>query len=225
MIIGVYCSLFLYIFAGVSNGFIQRPEPKVFARIEAQEFDDSKLFSDITEDNSDIILEHFRNPEYSEWVINFFSGICLNADIAQAILNSSDNFNISPALTFALCWEESRFNPNAINRQNRNGSIDRGLFQLNDRSFPNLEIITFYNINHNAHHGIGYLRHCLDSSDSIISALAMYNAGAGRIKSTGAPEVTLNYISRILDNRDKIESRFNSRLIYENEMRFITASR
>ena len=52
-----------------------------------------------------------------------------------------------------------------------------------------------------------------------ISALAMYNAGTGRVRSTGAPEVTLNYVSRILENRRKIESRFLSMLIREEEAR------
>jgi len=52
----------------------------------------------------------------------------------------------------------------------------------------------------------------------------MYNAGTGRIKTTGAPEATLKYISRILENRKKIESRFHARLIKEEEIRLAEAS-
>jgi hypothetical protein len=94
------------------------------------------------------------------------------------------------------------------------------LFQLNNKSFPYLEISSFYGINSNARYGVGHLRHCLDVGGSEISALAMYNAGAGRVRSTGAPEVTLNYVSRILENRRKIESRFHNKLIKEEESRF-----
>jgi len=220
--LGVFCSLFLGVFIGAANGFFKRPAPVIAAgavEFQKEEYDDSTLLFDSSEDIVDPILIYYRDPGYCEWVINFFEGICSNIDIAKAILESADQFNVSPALALALCWEESRFNPNAINRRNRNGSIDRGLFQLNDRSFPSLELAGFYSVKSNTQHGISHLRFCLDSSDTEISALAMYNAGTGRVRSTGAPEVTLNYISRILENRQKIESRFLSRLIKEEEYR------
>jgi hypothetical protein len=41
-----------------------------------------------------------------------------------------------------------------------------------------------------------------------IAALAMYNAGAGRVTASGAPKSTLDYISRILENKNKIENKF-----------------
>jgi len=188
--------------------------------VDNEEEDYSALFNP-SENISDSILEYYRNPEYKEWATEFFTAICSNAEIASAILDNCDKFNIPPALAFALCWEESRFNPNAINRKNRNGSVDRGLFQLNNQSFPYLDILSFYDINTNAHYGVGHLRYCMNSSGSEISALAMYNAGMGRVKSTGAPENTLNYTSRILDNRRRLENRFFSRLIKEEEKRII----
>jgi len=213
---GVFCSLFLCALIAGYSGYFKKPSTVVV--IEKVKEDFSTLFAP-TESTPDPVLEYYRNPEYKDWVIEFFTGVCSNQEIAYAILNSSDEFNVPPALAFALCWEESRFNPSAVNRQNRNGSIDRGLFQLNNQSFPHLDISIFYNISSNARYGINYLRQCLNSGGTEISALAMYNAGAGRIKSTGAPEVTLNYISRILENRRKIESRFHSRLIREEEIR------
>jgi len=225
--LGAFCSLFLGVFIGIENGFIKKFEPEpaaVAAEIQKEEYDDSTLLFDKSEKFLDPVLLYFRDPEYTEWVIDFFEGVCSSHEIAQAVLESSDYFNISPALALALCWEESRFNPNALNRRNRNGSVDRGLFQLNDRSFPGLDITSFYGIKSNTHHGIGHLRHCIDSSDTEISALAMYNAGTGRVRSTGAPEVTLNYISRILENRQKIEIRFLSRLIREEEYRLAERS-
>ncbi|MCL2758845.1 MAG: lytic transglycosylase domain-containing protein [Treponema sp.] len=213
---GVLCSLIVCLFIGLSFGHFKNTTPAI--TINYEEEDISLLFAP-TEVIPDAVLEYFRNPEYRDWVIDFFAGLCSSQEIAYAILDSSDEFNVPPALSFALCWEESRFNPNAINRQNRNGSIDRGLFQLNSQSFPHLDVSVFYSINSNARYGVGYLNQCLSWGGSEISALAMYNAGAGRVRSTGAPEITLNYISRILENRRKIESRFHSRLIKEEEMR------
>jgi len=218
---GVLFSIFLCGIIGFHNGSYQisREESEAAVIIKAEEDDDEGNFLLTQVKYQDPVLEYFRNPEYQEWVIDFFYSICSNREIVLAILENADKFNIPPALAFALSWEESRFNPNAVNRYNRDGSIDRGLFQLNNRSFPNLEIPVFFDIEINAYYGLGYLRHCLDSGGTEVSALAMYNAGAGRVRSSGAPEVTLNYISRILENRQRIESRFHARLIKEEETR------
>ena len=217
---GVLGSLFFCALIGASYGDIFRPgkpAAAVVTRI-AEEADD-EFFLSAFEKRNDPVLAYFRDPEYREWVTDFFTSLCSSREIAQAILDNTDEFDVPPALAFALSWEESRFNPRAINRQNRNGSVDRGLFQLNNRSFPDLETAAFFDIKSNARYGVGHLRYCINSSDSEISALVMYNAGTGRVRSTGAPEVTLNYISRILENRRRIESRFHARLIREEEKR------
>jgi len=179
----------------------------------------ASLFLIETEKTQDPVLEYYRNPEYREWVIDFFAKVCSSREIAQAILDNCDRFDVPAALAFAVSWEESKFNQRAVNLYNKDGSIDRGLFQLNNRSFPNLEISDFFNVKSNARYGIGHLRYCLDTGGSEISALAMYNAGTGRVTTSGAPKVTLNYISRILENRGKIESRFHAMLIKEEEHR------
>jgi hypothetical protein len=182
-------------------------------------------FLTVREQAEDPVLEYYRNPDYQEWVIDFFTGICSSREIAKAVLQNADEFNISPALAFALSWEESRFNPRAVNRHNRDGSIDRGLFQLNNRSFPHLELNTFFDININTRYGISHLRHCLNVGGTEVSALAMYNAGTGRVNTSGAPRVTLNYIDRILENRSKIETRFRTMLIKEEEARIAEKTR
>jgi hypothetical protein len=217
---GVLCSLLSCALIAVFNGFFQVPVvlPEIVIEIKPEEEETEFLFTP-AENVPDLVLEYFRDPEYQEWVIEFFSGLCSNREVAKAILENADKFDVPPSLAFALSWEESKFNPYAVNRRNRDGSIDRGLFQLNNRSFPNLDIIVFFDIRSNAHYGISHLKHCMDSAASEVSALAMYNAGTGRVKSTGAPEITLNYINRILNNRSRIESRFHSKLIKEEESR------
>lgn len=155
-----------------------------------------------------LIAELYRNAETQDWVVNFFAGVCASPEIVRVILAAADSFDISPALAFALAWEESRLDPNAVNTHNRNGSVDRGLFQLNSHSFPRLEIQAFYNPEINTRYGISHLRHCLDIGGSEIAALAMYNAGTNRVNSSGTPRSTLDYISRIMENRWKIETLF-----------------
>jgi len=166
-------------------------------------------------ERQDFILELYRNPLSRERVINFFTGVCGSREIAEVILFNAETYDIPPALAVALAWEESRFDPNAVNTRNRDQSIDRGLFQLNDRSFPRLGASAFYNPQLNAQYGMSHLRYCLDTGGSEIAALAMYNAGTGRVNSSGAPRSTLDYISRILNNRTELEG-----LLQEQENQF-----
>ena len=217
---GVLLSLILCAAIGLILDMYDKADPVyviIEVVIEEAEEEDEPLVLSVTDEFTDTILSYFRSPDFKEWVVDFFTGICFDRAVAQSILDNSDRFNIPPALAFALSWEESRFNPLAVGN-NRDGSIDRGLFQLNSRSFPSLELAAFFNVESNSYYGLGHLRYCLDSGGTEVSALAMYNAGTGRVRSTGAPEVTLNYISRILDNRRKMENQFFAKLAKEEEI-------
>jgi hypothetical protein len=158
-------------------------------------------------EEQDLILSSYRDEAFSEDVLAFFHGLTGSREIAEAILVNSSVYNVAPALAFSLCAEESRFNPRALNR-NKNETIDRGLFQLNNASFPKLKIEDFFDSNTNASNGISHLRWCLNSAGTEVSALAMYNAGAGRVHSVGTPKSTLDYVSRILKRQRDIEERF-----------------
>jgi soluble lytic murein transglycosylase-like protein len=177
----------------------------------------ARFFTTAAPESQDIIQELYRETATRSWVIQFFAELCGSSEIATVILINADMFNIAPALAFALGWEESRFNPRAVNNRNRDESIDRGLFQLNNRSFPDLETHAFFNPGINAYYGMGHLRHCLNTGGTEIAALAMYNAGTGRVKSSGAPKITLDYVDRILGNRRKIEMRFRTNIRKEAE--------
>jgi hypothetical protein len=156
----------------------------------------------------DFILDFYRNPDTRDWTVDFFTSLCGSQNIAAVILANAAAFNVSPGLAFALCWEESRYNALAINRKNRDESVDRGLFQLNNRSFPGINELDFFNPSINAWYGMSHLRLCLDTGQTEIAALAMYNAGTGRVRATGAPKQTLDYIQRILECRWRIEEVF-----------------
>jgi len=176
-------------------------------------WDTAQFFSGIPDEKNDRILKMYRIPETKEHVVGFFAAMCGSQEIADVILFYADSNKIPAALAFALSWEESRFNSKAINAHNRDGSIDRGLFQLNNRSFPNLDINDFFIPAVNAKYGMSHLQHCLEAGGSEIAALAMYNAGTGRVRSAGTPKSTLDYIHRILKNRDRIDAQFNEYLV------------
>jgi soluble lytic murein transglycosylase-like protein len=162
----------------------------------------------------DRILCYYRNGENRLEVIAFFSALVQSEEIALSILVNADKFNIPPSLAFALCWGESRFNPRAVNRTNRNHTIDRGLFQLNNESFPKLREADFFNSDVNAYYGMAHLRWCLDSGGSEVAGLAMYNAGTNRVKAGTTPRHTLDHVSRILEFRNGIESLFRIEYVH-----------
>jgi hypothetical protein len=157
----------------------------------------------------DAILAAYRDDEARNGVVEFFTGIIQSRELAAVILSNADAFDINPGLAFALCWKESRFNPRAVNRKNRNNSTDRGLFQLNSFSFPRLTEEAFFNPNINAYYGMAHLRWCLDTGGSVVAGLAMYNAGTTRVRAGTTPKKTLDYVSDILAIQLRIEELFS----------------
>jgi hypothetical protein len=157
----------------------------------------------------DVVTDMYLDLASREWVTAFFARICGSPVIADAILKESVQLSIPPSLAFALSWEESRYDYTAVNHRNRDGSIDRGLFQLNSNSFPTLSEMEFFNPQVNVRYGIAHLRVCLDMGGSEVAALAMYNAGSGRVNSgTGIPRQTLDYVAKVLSSRHKIDQVF-----------------
>jgi hypothetical protein len=158
----------------------------------------------------DLIAEYYRDPLSRDLVIDFFSLIAGSREIAETILTIAEVYRIPLSLAFAIAWEESRYRPRATSVRNRNGSIDRGLFQLNSHSFPKLSEADFFDIRTNTRNGLSHLRWCLDTGGSEIVALSMYNAGANRVNSSGAPRITLEYVERVLNSRRKIDGFFEA---------------
>jgi hypothetical protein len=161
-------------------------------------------------EEQDPILEFYRDSETQDHAVSFFGSLVHSQELASVILSNANIFNIAPSLAFALCWEESQFKPHAVNRQNRNETIDRGLFQLNSKSFPHLTEREFLDPRINSYYGLSHLRWCLDSGGSLVAGLAMYNAGTNRVTAGGTPKRTLDYISNILDSKQRIEDLFEA---------------
>lgn len=135
--------------------------------------------------------------------IEYYTVVTGDREIAQIIYDEASRYNVDPELAFALAFSESAFRPYAVNK-NRN-SIDRGLFQLNSRSFPHLKEEDFFDPEINVPLGVAYLRYCLDIGGNEVAALAMYNAGPNRVKDNRTPNMTLNYISKIQEYKGHLE--------------------
>ena len=156
-------------------------------------------------------LELYRNEQSKQSVIWFYNQITNDSEVTKAILENANKNDIPLSLAFSLAFVESCYRPNVEN-SNSNKSIDRGLFQLNNRSFPDLNEEDFFNPYVNAQYGLSHLRYCMNLAGNEVSALAMYNAGATKVRRGNTPETTLNYVSNILNYRDGLDNLFNSQV-------------
>lgn len=171
-------------------------------------------------EEEDLGLALYRDYMTKDLIIDFFTDISGDQDIAELILYYSHANDISPALTFSLCWAESSFRRDAVNENSK--SVDRGLFQLNSNSFPHLSQDDFFDPEINVKTGIEYLKYCIDAGENEITGLAFYNAGRNRVSNGGTPRMTLTYINKIFEYRSKIEkeleaSLFVSRSVLKSE--------
>lgn len=165
---------------------------------------------------TDTIAAYYKNEGTKKSVVDFFTSLTKSSSIAVAILDNAVKHEIPASLAFAIAYEESRFDPKA---QSINAtSVDRGLFQLNSSSFPELTEAELFDPSRNANEGIGYFRQVWDLSGNEVSALAMYNAGRTRVSQRGAPVITLSYISRILNYERNITSLFTAKVVARTSM-------
>lgn len=159
-----------------------------------------------TRNLADPALLLYREEISREDVLQFYTHITGDENTSRIILENACKNNISPALAFALAWQESRYQIRAVNKNAT--STDRGLFQLNNRAFPKLVDKDFFDPETNAHYGLSHLSYCLDLSGHEVTALAMYNAGTTKVRNNNTPKQTLDYASRILHYRQGLEKLF-----------------
>lgn len=149
----------------------------------------------------------------------FYTNITGNKDVTNAILTYAEKNDIPLSLAFALAYTESKYKVTAVGH-NVNGTTDRGLFQLNSASFPKLTEEDFFDPYTSAKYGLAHLKQCLRSAGNSVSALAMYNAGQGRVSSNKTPQITLNYIGKIISYQNKLEQQFTDEVVifYETQL-------
>jgi soluble lytic murein transglycosylase-like protein len=188
-------------FDSISASFIAAEHQGDLASMVAPEFFHQKAIESSKLAEPGLAL--YRSDVSKADVLWFYSHITGDETITRIILENASKNNISPSLAFALAWEESRYQPKAVNKNS--SSIDRGLF-------PKLTEKDFFNVESNAHYGMSHLSYCIDLSGNEVTALAMYNAGTTKVRSDKTPKRTLDYIFRILSYRDGLERMFNQQV-------------
>lgn len=164
-------------------------------------------------DSEKPMLALYREDVTHQAVVDFFVNLTGTPDTALPMMYYAERAEISFSLVFALAWVESRFSPVAVNRNAT--SVDRGLFQLNSRTFQDLTNEDFFHVDVNTYHGIDYLTWCLAHTDNEYQAVAVYNAGLTRVRAGRTPQSTLVYVERIRDYRSGLEQRFRNYILSE----------
>jgi soluble lytic murein transglycosylase-like protein len=162
-------------------------------------------------ESSNSALALYREEVTRSSVVDFFVLEAGSEAVALPILYYADKFDISLTLAFSLAWVESRYEVDAVNVNS--GSIDRGLFQLNSRTFRDLSVTDFFTPEVNAFHGLKYLEFCLAYGDNDAQALAIYNAGLRRVVAGNTPPATRVHVQRILERRKQIQDEFRSYIL------------
>lgn len=154
---------------------------------------------------SKVIAVDFTVNEESEengtWTYPF-----LKKELSDYICGLCNEMEIDSDLIIAILMKENpEFNPEATHK-NENGTIDVGMFQLNDRYvwttfkdsywFDNIELDPF-NWKHNTYlavHHIEYLQKQLKVMDDVIMA---YNCGIGAVMNGNIPDRTKTYYANV----------------------------
>lgn len=127
----------------------------------------------------------------------FFLLLSLNCVAENYFVEAGKKYGIDPQLLWAIAKTESQLNPNALNQNNKNGSYDIGIMQIN--SIHLNELWTKYGISEddlynprlNIHIGAKILKDCLNKYDNnLINGITCYN---GRIENNP-------YGEKVLDN-------------------------
>jgi len=191
-----------------SCGTTDTPDPEQMDLAEISDTEMAGYLHTIAERDS--ISPYLSDAESYRETLKFFSSLVGSGKVAAAILEHADKNRVKPSLAFALALEESRFKPRAVNYNT--DSIDRGLFQLNSKSFPHLSEAEVFDPETNARYGLAHLRFCLDQGGNEVAALAMYNAGNGRVDRGATPRRTLDYVYRVLAYEKNIARLFEAKV-------------
>lgn len=134
----------------------------------------------------------FMPAMYSDYITAMCAELKIDSDLVVSI----------------LLQENSQFDPEIVN-QNKDGTFDLGLFQLNDKwlwrtfepSFWKFDInFDPFNWKHNAFLAMHLIRDLTETLKIEEEVIAAYNCGTGRVMNNSIPESTKRYVCAVKNN-------------------------
>ncbi len=190
LLLTISLSANLYLFNNYKNKieklhvYIEEKEDGLLAEI--KELDDQIKYFDF------YVLELEERLIETEQKLNMYEDVAEETGLEISLIVEIYNQAIEPEIVLGVIDRESKFNSNAINH-NTNGSVDRGLMQINSGTAPWLWSIVFsnepynykklFNPEKNIQLGIWYLNYLLEKYNNEHMALTAYNRGEGGMRS------------------------------------------
>ncbi len=116
----------------------------------------------------------------------------------QCFAEAAQKYSLDPVLLKAIAKTESGFNPGAISKPNRNGSVDIGLMQINSSWLPKLSGFGIYEAHllqpcTNIHVGAWVLANNIKNLGYTWKAVGAYNSPTRYHQENYAQKVWVNY--------------------------------
>lgn len=165
----------------------------------------------ITETKKEFVYENYltrfeindilkKDIDFYLIALGFYNEETKNPEVTKKIIDNAIEFEIPINIAFALAFVESTYNINAIN--DNGTSIDFGLLQLNNKTFPNA---INYTIEQNIEEGFNYLKNIKEEFNSWEISFILYNAGL--IKNVG--NHSLQHMKKIIEKEKELDEKFN----------------
>lgn len=130
---------------------------------------------------------------------------CRRGDLAGLVEESARAEGIPSWILARLIDAESRWNPDARSKPNKNGTRDLGICQLNSRylgdfarMFNGGKAIDPMDPYQAVPVAARYLADCYEAVDNWPGAIASYNCGLSRVLSGNVPASTLKYVEKVM---------------------------
>jgi soluble lytic murein transglycosylase-like protein len=127
--------------------------------------------------------------------------------LVALILSIAPMYDVPPYLVVAIAEVESNWNVNATN-QNKDGTVDRGLLQLNSSWFRHTE---WTNPSINIYYGFEHLQWLRSQTDSWWAATVAYNCGLSRL--SNPPDKSVSYAVKVYETWERYAPHEHKRYI------------
>lgn len=175
---------FIFIFGCLAGYFVEHKFAKKVIHV------------DLDADSVNFYDENTKYPfmpkEYSDYICNLSKELKIDSDLAVAI----------------LMVENPEFNPDATNR-NKNGTLDLGLYQMNDAYIYSTFVKSYWDIDtdfnpfnwkHSIFLALHHLEYLLRTMKVQDDAIMSYNCGMGRVIDNNIPATTKQYLAKVNNN-------------------------
>ena len=129
--------------------------------------------------------------------------------LVYLIISIALELGVPPSFALAVALTENpELNPRAVSRVNENGSVDRGVMQLNSYVYPNIE---WHNAEVNIRLGILHIRRLMNVCHTYWAVAVAYNCGLSRLHNP--PELSIIYANEVMRKTNELHNGYFNTVI------------